>query len=349
MISRVRSFIEAPDAAPLALALELFRFQFEHNAPYRRYCERAGKNSHNVAGWNDIPAVITSAFKEADWSVLSPSERAAVFLSSGTTARDRSRHAHSAATLALYEASLVRWFKVFVLPGVDRAQFRMLTPPPISAPNSSLAHMFETVSSVFGIGSYHATVQSGGAWHLDCESLAADLEVCAAGSAPAVLCGTAFSFVHFCDWARATGARLRLPAGSRAIETGGYKGRSRVVPKDELHAMIVEFCGIKSERIVSEYGMSELSSQAYDRVCGSSEPRLFRFPPWAPFQIISPETGREVSEGEAGLIRVFDLANVGSVMAVQTEDLGVRRGAGFELLGRAALAEPRGCSWMPAP
>jgi hypothetical protein len=74
------------------------------------------------------------------------------------------------------------------------------------------------------------------------------------------------------------------------------------------------------------------------------KPRVFHFPPWARAQVISPETGREAGEGETGLIRVFDLANVYSVMAIQTEDLGVRRGDGFELLGRAALAEPRGCS-----
>jgi hypothetical protein len=63
-------------------------------------------------------------------------------------------------------------------------------------------------------------------------------------------------------------------------------------------------------------------------------------------QIISPETGLEVADGETGLIRVFDLANVFSVMAIQTEDLGVRRGDGFELIGRAPLAEARGCSLM---
>jgi hypothetical protein len=70
------------------------------------------------------------------------------------------------------------------------------------------------------------------------------------------------------------------------------------------------------------------------------------FPPWARVQIISPETGREVAEGETGLIRIFDLANVRSVLAIQTEDLGVRRADGFELLGRVASAEPRGCSLM---
>jgi len=79
-----------------------------------------------------------------------------------------------------------------------------------------------------------------------------------------------------------------------------------------------------------------------------SSSRPFHFPPWARVQIISPETAREVSEGETGLIRVLDLANVYSVMAVQTEDLGIRRGNGFALAGRAAAAEPRGCSLQAA-
>jgi hypothetical protein len=73
---------------------------------------------------------------------------------------------------------------------------------------------------------------------------------------------------------------------------------------------------------------------------------VFRFPPWARVRVVSPETGREVVDGETGLLRVFDLANVFSVMAIQTEDLAVRRGDGFELISRAKLAEPRGCSLM---
>jgi hypothetical protein len=111
--------------------------------------------------------------------------------------------------------------------------------------------------------------------------------------------------------------------------------------------------------------MSELSSQAYDLVLDATrntqhatgiedkgreqrraESRIFHFPPWSRAQIISPETGLEVTDGETGLIRVFDLANVFSVMAIQTEDLGIRQGDGFELLGRAANAELRGCSQM---
>jgi hypothetical protein len=111
---------------------------------------------------------------------------------------------------------------------------------------------------------------------------------------------------------------------------------------------------VPRENIICEYGMSELSSQAYDLEIQNSKlktqnsERQFHFPPWARVQIISPETGREVAEGETGLIRIFDLANVFSVASIQTEDLGVRRGDGFELIGRAQLAEPRGCSLMTA-
>jgi hypothetical protein len=96
--------------------------------------------------------------------------------------------------------------------------------------------------------------------------------------------------------------------------------------------------------------MSELSSQAYDTAIHPAaailQPRVFRFPPWVRVQIISPETGHEVAEGETGLIRIYDLANVFSVAAIQTEDLGIRRADGFELIGRAQRSEPRGCSLM---
>jgi hypothetical protein len=118
------------------------------------------------------------------------------------------------------------------------------------------------------------------------------------------------------------------------------------VTKVELHRLITERLSVEGKNIVTEYGMSELSSQAYDRVAGKSGERVFRFPHWARATVISAETGVEVKEGEIGLLRIVDLANVGSVCSVQTEDLAIRRGAGFELLGRAELSEPRGCSLM---
>jgi hypothetical protein len=179
--------------------------------------------------------------------------------------------------------------------------------------------------------------------------------------------GTAFSFVHLLDGLADSGRRIKLPPGSRALETGGYKGRSRILSKAELHGLMENVLGIPRTHIVCEYGMSELSSQAYDAVCGGrsiSMPRdcansdrdvrtglgsrPFVFPPWTRVQVISPETGAEVAEGETGLIRIFDLANVYSVMAIQTEDLGIRHGHTFELVGRRQEADARGCSLMSA-
>lgn len=327
------------------MAREVFEFQFAQNPAYRRFCESQGLKAPRVENWAGIPAVITSAFKAAEWTVLPPAQRVRVFYSSGTTAQQRSKHFHSADTLRLYEKSLLAWFTPHVLPDTAEFSFAFLAPPPAVAPHSSLVHMFQTVAHAYGPATWHASVDSGSAWILDAESLAKEIRKTAQ---PVVVCGAAFSFVHLHDWLAARGQTLELPRGSRAFETGGYKGRSRTVSKEELHRMISRALSLPDQAIVAEYGMSELSSQAYDRAYGSPGGRSFRFPPWARATIVSPETGRPAPNGEPGLLRVCDLANVGSVMAIQTEDLAVLSGDGFELLGRAAQAEPRGCSLMPA-
>ena len=426
-----------------ALALELFALQFERNGPYRRFCEARGVQPDAVTHWTKIPAVPTSAFKEFDLTCLTREERTTVFHSSGTTGQKPSRHFHSASSLTLYEASLLRWFAAhFQLPISDRQpgdaepapecksairtrQLAILTPPPAQAPHSSLVHMFDTIRREFGSGKsrFIGRVAADGAWAHDWDAGVGVLQEASTTGQPLFMLGTAFSFVHLLDHLADRELCFELPPGSCALETGGYKGRSRSLPKAALHSLMSQRLGIAPKHIVCEYGMSELSSQAYDLRIGQavaeapglatselsfpltpalslgergnrsrsadkraprefdetwagklplpegegwgegeqrahppsaaafagisgSAKRPFHFPSWARVRIISPETGREVSEGETGLIRVFDLANVYSVMAIQTEDLGVRHGDGFALMGRAPAAEPRGCSLL---
>jgi len=238
----------------------------------------------------------------------------------------------------------------------------ILTPPPSEALHSSLVHMFETIRRELGAGEscFVGNVSEDGGWTLEMEAAVELLRRASHTGQPLLMLGTAFSFVHLVDYLADRGMRFALPPGSCAMETGGYKGRSRSLPKAALHALMSQRLGIRPDHIMCEYGMSELSSQAYDCViaaAGSTDhgprttdhaSRCFHFPPWARVQIISPETGHQVGEGETGLIRVYDLANVYSVMAIQTEDLGVRHGDGFELVGRAEEAEARGCSLMQA-
>jgi hypothetical protein len=342
------------------LALQLFALQFEHNPAYRRLCEARGTRPDSVTSWTEVPAVPTSAFKELALTCLPAADRTAVFHSSGTTEQRPSRHFHNACSLSLYEASLLHWFEAQFPSPMAHGRLAILTPPPAQAPHSSLVHMFETIRrKLASTGSlYIGRVEEEGAWALETEAAVEVLRQASHTGQRMLMLGTAFSFVHLLDYLAEHDLRFALPAGSRALETGGYKGRSRSLPKRELHGLISQRLGIPLDHIVCEYGMSELSSQAYDSAIAPSPhtehatrntqhaTRPFRFPPWARVQIISPETGCEVAEGETGLIRVFDLANVYSVLAVQTEDLGVRCGAGFTLEGRAVAAEPRGCSLM---
>ncbi len=358
------------DATFNTLALELFALQFQHNTAYRKISEARGQTPRTIEHWTQIPAVPTAAFKEMELTCLAPSERTAVFHSSGTTEQKPSRHFHHAESLKVYEALLWPWFAQNVLPDFrfPISDFRLLclTPPPEQAPHSSLIHMFEIVRRRLDApeSAFVGKIGADGIWVLDFDAALASLEADSKLKTQnsKLILGTAFSLVHLLDYLAEHNLRHQLPAGSRVMETGGYKNRSRLMPKAELHALITKWLGVPGENIICEYGMSELSSQAYavtsdkwqvtrDAVSSrhlSPVTCHFAFPPWARVQIVSPESGREVADGETGLIRVYDLANVFSIMAVQTEDLGVRRGDGFELIGRARFAEPRGCSLMSA-
>ena len=233
----------------------------------------------------------------------------------------------------------------------DKAWLPMmvLTPSPEEAPHSSLSHMMGVAMREFGTGDSAYYVEGG---QVLLEKLVHDLCEAQWASQPVFLLGTAFAFVHLFDHLVQQDLKFQMAEGSRAMETGGFKGRAREVSKMELYGMFEQFLGIPKTRVVNEYGMTELSTQFYDaRVAMGRKTNRKTVPPWARVVIIDPNTGSEAANDARGLIRVFDLANVWSSMCVQTEDLGVARASedqpgqyGFEVLGRAAGAEVRGCS-----
>ncbi len=325
------------------LALALFAFQFEHCAAYRSFCEGRGRTPGRVRSWRDVPPVPSGAFKELALRCF-PAERTVVsFRTSGTATS--ARGALHLDTLELYEGSLLPSFRRHLLPDLpagERVLLLVLAPPPEEAPDSSLTHMFAVAIRELGAPGSAFQVKAG---ELAADRVLRDLREAEASGTPVVLCGTAFAFVHLLDELERRGVRAALPSGSRLMETGGFKGRSRELSRAELYADLAEALGVPESRMLNQYGMTELGSQFYDSVLlQPGEPRRKLAPPWTRVAIVDPRNGAGVRVGETGAIVVVDLANTGSVLAIQTADVGRALRDGFEVLGREPGAEQRGCS-----
>jgi hypothetical protein len=319
------------------LAIEAFRFQYTHNPAYRRFVATCGKDASSVESWREIPAVPTGAFKAARLATFPPTREVRTFRTSGSTTEQRGElHLDR---LDLYEASLLATFSPNLCPEGGRIRFAVLAPSARDAPDSSLSYMFEVVVRDLGTADSRFYMTDRG---LRQNALVQEL-----GSAhrPVALVGTAFAFVHFLDFLAERRIVLTLPEGSRVMETGGFKGRSRELSRNDLHGAIEKQLGVRANRIVNQYGMCELGSQFYEptlRVGRVTQAK--QIPPWVRTRIVDPARLEEVPDGEVGILVHYDLANTGSVLAVQTSDLGRRVEGGFEVLGRAPDAEVRGCS-----
>jgi hypothetical protein len=212
----------------------------------------------------------------------------------------------------------------------------VLAPTIEDAPYSSLAHMFGVLPRARLQGETISCVGRDGLLNL--ARFVAAMKVAFAANHPVALLGTALSFLNVFE--KLADDCLKHRAGSFVLETGGYKGSGRDIAKADLYAMFGASLGLAPDDVINEYGMTELSSQFYTRGLG----RAHEGGPWVRALVIDPETGSEVAVGETGVLRLFDLANLGSVLAIETQDLAIRRERGFELLGRDPGALPRGCS-----
>ena len=335
------------------LALGLFAFQYSNCPPYSRFCDSLERAPGGVRTSDEIPAVPTGAFKEFDLRCFPAEETVLTFRTSGTATERRGQLQLD--TLEVYEASLLASLQKAFLTDLVGIQptLRFLAPSPLESPDSSLTHMFETLRIAEGSATSGYDLREG---ELDLESLSQAVSAAQQSASPLVVAGTSFAFVHFLDAiaadpALATKGRWRLPEGSRILETGGFKGRSREIPREVLRSELAGRFELAEERIINQYGMTELGSQFYDStLLDPNGPRRKLIPPWTRVRLVDPESGRDVAPGEVGLIVIHDLANTGSIAALQTADLGraLLNGEGemfgFDVLGREAGAEARGCS-----
>ncbi len=331
------------------LALRLFDYQLRYNRPYARYCAALGISpSAMPVSWEDIPPAPAAAFKDETLATFDPETAALAFATSGTTAARAGRHFLE--TAALYDAASLAAFDRFVLPDGARLQYFNLVPNPSLRASSSLGHMMRTVSQSRGVGN--------AGWYLRGDELrfdafVTDLRRAIDGGVAVCIAATAFALVHALDAMQAARLYLRLPADSRIMETGGFKGRTRTLDREEFYARIGTSFGVPLESIVAEYGMTELTSQYYDDVGARGAPGSARrkvAPPWLRTRVVGPDA-RNLPDGTVGALVHVDLANRASCVAISTEDLGVRFGdsggngrPGLVLIGRESGAALRGCS-----
>ena len=322
-----------------SLALRLFAYQFENNQPFQRFCQGRGKTPRLVKSWRDIPAVPINAFKDLTLSCAALEECARVFMTSGTTRGDvKGRHYHP--TLAVYDESMLRNFTHHVMQGRTQVRMGLLFPNETLMPNSSLAHYLALALTHLGT--------SDSAYHFDESGLKVDalcetLTQAQISGEVFFLLGASYSFVHLMDALQVRGQTFQLPAGSRLLDTGGFKGQSREVTMDAFYDQLSAIFGVSRDHCLNMYGMTELSTQFYD--AGNSKvPSVKRGPHWIRSRLVDPLTGKDVPAGESGILAHTDLGNFNSVVTILTEDVGQSSEDGFILLGRAEGTQAKGCS-----
>jgi hypothetical protein len=354
--ARARAFVRAfEEGAPMpepfdALACDLARHQHDANPGYARLCARRGVDVATLARAQDAPAVPTDAFKLTRVFAFPEHDAVTTFRTSGTTLGQRGRHlfrdtsTYDAAAIAFGRRALVRATDPKGAPA--RVPLLVLGPPPSEMQDSSLVHMMEAFRASFGEPASIDETYFLRDGTFELAALDERVAKMVVEERPVLLLGTSFAFVHFLD---AMGEdTFRLPSHSRVMQTGGFKGKSREVDAPTLRKEIARVFCIDPGDVVSEYGMTELSSQFYTRAGAArshGDVPVYEEPPWARVTPVDPESLEPVAEGKVGIARITDLMNVDSAVAVLAQDR-VRRadGGGFELLGRLPGAPPRGCS-----
>lgn len=330
------------------LALRLFECQYRLIEPYGQLCRRRDKTPGTVKNWQDIPAVPADAFKRFFLFAGGKDDVAKTFRSSGTTQPGFSSQAHfSREGIDLMNLSVETNARRRLFSDGIRPRIFVLAPSPESAPHMIMAYGMSRILSQFGGEGSRFCVGADG---LKIISLLFELERCCAQNIPTALVGSSFGFVHLFDEMKRQNLKLKLPERSRLMDAGGYKGRSREIERGEFVHCVADSLGLSFERIVNLLGMTEMASQIYDGVGSSAMMRMKETPHWVRTRVMNPgrckdDDLEEITEpNRLGLLRHLDLANVERPMMIQTEDVGIRRESGFDVLMRVKGAEPRGCS-----
>ena len=300
------------------LILEAHDFQKRNCQTLKNYTDQ---NCKNPQSWKEITPIPTEAFKSAKIISFPEKRISKTFLTSGTTGDSKGQH-HFLDT-SLYEKSILATWKKLNLP---KLPLICLTQSHECNNKSSLIHMFKTLNGKYLINS------SG---EINFEKINSFFKH---NNSPIVFAGTAIAFLELIK--NSSNINIELPKGSWILETGGYKGMKKSVNKDTFYAEISELFNLPIDKIINEYSMTELSSQFYSFGLNHTHKSAH----WLKAKVVIPGKNTEAQDGEKGILAIYDLANLGSSVAIMTGDIAIKKGNEFELVGRDETLTPRGCS-----
>tara|TARA_B100002019_G_scaffold292159_1_gene314415 strand:- start:163 stop:1173 length:1011 start_codon:yes stop_codon:yes gene_type:complete len=316
---RIESFIDEDSNETFnELILEAHDFQKRNCQTLKNYTDQ---NCKNPQSWKEITPIPTEAFKSAKIISFPEKRISKTFLTSGTTGDSKGQH-HFLDT-SLYEKSILATWKKLNLP---KLPLICLTQSHECNNKSSLIHMFKTLNGKYLINS------SG---EINFEKINSFFKH---NNSPIVFAGTAIAFLELIK--NSSNINIELPKGSWILETGGYKGMKKSVNKDTFYAEISELFNLPIDKIINEYSMTELSSQFYSFGLNHTHKSAH----WLKAKVVIPGKNTEAQDGEKGILAIYDLANLGSSVAIMTGDIAIKKGNEFELVGRDKTLTPRGCS-----
>ncbi|SEH36534.1 LuxE/PaaK family acyltransferase [Epilithonimonas hominis] len=307
--------------------LETFRYQYENLKVYRKFVDYLNINPSSINQVSDIPFLPIEMFK--NHLVLDKNTEAeSYFQSSGTTQMNRSKH--YIADFSLYEESIYKSFEQFIGKPEDYI-FLGLLPNYSENPHSSLIYMVDFLIK-------KSNKPENGYFLYNHQELFDLLQTLS--DKKVILFGVSFALLDFLDYCHANSQTLQFSQTLTVIETGGMKGRKEEMTKDELLKIFQN--GFKTDKIYSEYSMTELLSQAY-----SLGENIYKSPNWMKILVRNTEDPFSyVEEGRTGAINIIDLANRHSCAFLATQDLGKSENGFFHVLGRIDHSDIRGCSLL---
>jgi hypothetical protein len=309
----------------IELALDTFNFQYEQNTVYKQWCSLLNKGPANVKGIEEIPFLPISFFKEHKIVSGKEVKEQTVFTSSSTTSQIPSKH--YVKDITLYEKSFIKGFELFYGPLKNYCILALL-PGYLERTGSSLVYMCDRFIK-------DSRNPLSGFFLRDHDTLVKNINKLKTQKQKTLLIGVSYALLDLAE------KKIELDDNFIVMETGGMKGTRKEMLKPELHSILKKGFGVKS--IHSEYGMTELLSQAYSKGDGK-----FTTPPWMRFltrEVTDPLSIRK--DYKTGGINVIDLANLYSCSFIATQDLGRLDANGhLELMGRYDNSDIRGCNLM---